>query len=147
MKYIFDTNILIHYLRRTPLSKKIDAQINPFASGNTLLLSIVSIGEIRSISIQNNWGASRLAALQNAFLDFVIVGIIGEDIIERYAEIDAYSQGKLPNRVLPTSSRNMGKNDLWIAATGSILKATLLTTDQDFDHLMGHFLDVIRFES
>lgn len=90
MKYIFDTNILIHYLRRTPLSKKIDAQINPFASGNTLLLSIVSIGEIRSISIQNNWGASRLAALQNAFLDFVIVGIIGEDIIERYAEIDAY---------------------------------------------------------
>lgn len=33
------------------------------------------------------------------------------------------------------SARNMGKNDLWIAATASALDLTLLTTDRDFDHL------------
>jgi predicted nuclease of predicted toxin-antitoxin system len=29
----------------------------------------------------------------------------------------------------------MGKNDLWIAAIASVLKAVILTTDADFDHL------------
>lgn len=36
----------------------------------------------------------------------------------------------------------MGKNDLWIAATTSVLKAKLLTTDNDFDHLDGVFFEV-----
>jgi len=51
-------------------------------------------------------------------------------IIERYAEIDAFSQNKLPKIPLGLSARNMGKNDLWIAATASILEAKLLTTDK-----------------
>jgi len=33
------------------------------------------------------------------------------------------------------TARNMGKNDLWIAATTHVLNATLVTTDKDFDHL------------
>ncbi len=40
------------------------------------------------------------------------------------------------------SARNMGKNDLWIAATAHILGAKLLTTDGDFNHLDGVFLDL-----
>jgi tRNA(fMet)-specific endonuclease VapC len=40
----------------------------------------------------------------------------------------------------------MGKNDLWIAATASVLKARLLTTDHDFDHLDGIFLDVLYID-
>ena len=62
--------------------------------------------------------------------------------IERYAEIDAFSQGKLKDRPLSISARNMGKNDLWIAATASILNATLLTTDLDFNHLHNVFLNL-----
>jgi len=33
----------------------------------------------------------------------------------------------------------MGKNDLWIAATAHILRATLVTTDKDFDHVQNFF--------
>jgi predicted nucleic acid-binding protein len=40
----------------------------------------------------------------------------------------------------------MGKNDLWIAATSSVLNATLLTTDGDFDHLNGAYLTVIKID-
>ncbi|MGI9065443.1 MAG: hypothetical protein ACR2HX_03440 [Pyrinomonadaceae bacterium] len=40
------------------------------------------------------------------------------------------------------TARVMGKNDLWIAATTSVLKAKLLTTDNDFDHLDGVFFEV-----
>jgi len=36
----------------------------------------------------------------------------------------------------------MGKNDLLIAATASVLNATLLTTDQDFNHLHNEFLNL-----
>lgn len=72
----------------------------------------------------------------------LIADINIEPIIESYAEIDAYSQNKLPGRPLPLTARNMGKNDLWIAATTSVLGATLLTTDTDFEHLNGLFLSV-----
>ena len=65
---------------------------------------------------------------------------------KKYGEIDAFSQGKLTNKKLKMSSRNMGKNDLWIAATASILNAKLITTDKDFDHLDKEYFDLIRVE-
>ncbi len=73
-----------------------------------------------------------------------MVDINSEQIIQRYAEIDAYSLSKDRKRPLPAgqTARVMGKNDLWIAATTSVLKATLVTTDHDFDHLDGVFLTV-----
>ena len=40
----------------------------------------------------------------------------------------------------------MGKNDVWIAATASVLDATLLTTDNDFDHLNKEFLTVAKID-
>lgn len=44
------------------------------------------------------------------------------------------------------TARQMGKNDLWIAATASVLKATLLTTDHDFDHLHTVFVEVVYID-
>jgi len=38
------------------------------------------------------------------------------------------------------SARNMGKNDLWIAATAYVTEATLLTMDKDFEHLKDVYL-------
>lgn len=69
-----------------------------------------------------------------------------ETIIERYAEIDAYSQGKLKGEKVDFSSRNMGKNDLWIAATASIFDLELITTDRDFEHLNPRFLKLTRID-
>ena len=74
----------------------------------------------------------------------IILDINSEDIIEAYAEIDAYSQGKLKTNSLSTTARNMGKNDLWIAATCHVTKAVLLTTDKDFDHLNNIFFILNR---
>jgi len=72
----------------------------------------------------------------------VVVDINTTEIIDRYAEIDAFSQGKLTRGNSSFSSRNMGKNDLWIAATVSILKVPLLTTDKDFDHLNNEYISL-----
>ncbi len=60
------------------------------------------------------------------------------EIVEIYAQVDAYSQGKLNNKPLPQglSARNMDKNDLWIAATSLYFDFELFTADNDFDHLV-----------
>lgn len=42
----------------------------------------------------------------------------------------------------PDGARNMGKNDLWIAACAKAAGATLLTTDKDFSHLSAQLLEV-----
>lgn len=76
------------------------------------------------------------------------VDISHDQIIRRYAEIDAYSLGRNSVKPLPKgrTARQMGKNDLWIAATASVLKAALLTTDHDFDHLDKVFGDVVYID-
>lgn len=76
----------------------------------------------------------------------IIADINSENILNRYAEIDAFSQGRLENRVSNFTARNMGKNDIWIAATASVLDAVLLTTDNDFDHLNEEFLSVAKID-
>ena len=143
MRYVLDTNILIHYLRESELASWIDNQYNPLdASVNEAILSVVSVGELKAIAKINHWGQKRLDKVELLCSELLITDINSEDLIERYAEIDAFSQGKLTGRPLSMTSRNMGKNDLWIAATASILGATLLTTDLDFNHLHHEFIDI-----
>jgi len=72
--------------------------------------------------------------------DVFTIDINFKEIIEKYGEIDAFSQGKLEGRPAGFSARNMGKNDLWIAATSSIYDMVLITTDKDFEHLDGEYL-------
>ncbi len=78
--------------------------------------------------------------------EFLIADINVESIIDKYAEIDAFSQNKLPENPLGSSPRNMGKNDIWIAATAAVLNAKLLTTDKDFQHLINKLVDVELIE-
>jgi predicted nucleic acid-binding protein len=142
MSYLFDTNIILHYLRESEVMQFVEAKYHPFDADNETWVSIISFGELRSLAIQNQWGKPRLERLSSFLGKLIPMDIYAEDIFERYAEIDAFSQDKYPAQPLGYSSRNMGKNDLWIAASASILGATFLTTDADFDHLNGLFLDV-----
>ena len=143
MNFIIDTKILVHYIRKDKFAEKLDVTFRPFAAGNRPVVPIVVFGEVKSIAMQNGWGAKKLALLDELLLK-VLRADITLEIVERYAEIDAFSQNKLANRPLSATSRNMGKNDLWIAATASVLKAKLLTADADFDHLDAVFLEVER---
>jgi len=110
---------------------------------NRNLISIVSVGELKSLSLRNNWGERRNQELDDALKDFITVDIRYMPIVMKYAEIDAFSQGKLKDKPLKMSSRNMGKNDLWIAATASLANARLITFDQDFEHLNKTYLELI----
>lgn len=143
MVFLFDTNCVLAYLRKNKLSHQIDKQFAPFSADNIPTLSAVSVGELKSIALQRQWSMGKVEELNEFLKLFRIFDINYSTILQRYAEIDAFSQDKLPNKSLGISSRNMGKNDLWIAATASIVEANLLTTDKDFNHLHNQFLEVI----
>jgi tRNA(fMet)-specific endonuclease VapC len=146
MNYLLDTNILVTYVRDTEVTRRLEDRLNLLNGENNLLVSVVSIGEIRSIAKQNNWGEKKISKIESIVEDFLITDINVETIIERYAEIDAYSQGKLKGEEATFSARNMGKNDLWIAATASIFDLELITTDKDFEHLNPKYLKLNRIE-
>jgi tRNA(fMet)-specific endonuclease VapC len=146
MNYLLDTNIILTYVRDTAVTRRLEDQLNLLTGEHNLIVSVVSIGEIRSIAKQNSWGYKRITELENIISDFLVTDINIETVIERYAEIDAYSQGKLKGEKVTFSSRNMGKNDLWIAATASVFDLEFLTTDGDFEHLNSKYLKLNKID-
>ncbi len=147
-RYLLDTNIVLAYLRGYPLYKKIEDDHQLSSPNAIILLSVVSKAELMSLGKQNTWGSQRMRKLSALLQRLVVIDINDADeaLLEAYSEIDAFSQGKLSNKQLGTSSRNMGKNDLWIAATAYVSKSTLITMDGDFDHLQGSFISVAKYE-
>jgi predicted nucleic acid-binding protein len=145
-KVLLDTGIVLGYARSAGYAEYVDKKFDIFA--NIPLVSVVSKGEIYSLAIQRNWGANKLKLLDDLLRRLPLVDINDDQIIRRYAEIDAYSLSKDSTKPLSKgqTARQMGKNDLWLAATASVLKATLLTTDHDFDHLDKVFVEVVYID-
>jgi len=111
---------------------------------------VVTKAELIAIAKRNNWGDKKLSDLNMLLADFAYSDIEynNTELLNAYASIDAFSQGKAPapnGQMLNNSSRNMGKNDLWIAAATHALEATLLTTDGDFDHLNDVYFKLKKF--
>ena len=130
---VFDTNVIVGLIRR-------ELELPPQA-----IISVVVAAELEAFSLKSDWGYQKIAVMRAMFDRFGVVEI-GEDLISTYARLDAYSQGKLYLEPLPArmSARNMGKNDLWIAATALFFDMELRTNDQDFDHLRPLGLRVVR---
>ncbi len=139
MAYLLDTNILIHLVRDDEMGKLAEKFIR---DESEVLISVVTVGEIKAIALQRKWAKNRLQILEKLFQRFLIADIHTEEIVNCYAEIDAFSQGKHPTLPLQVSARNMGKNDIWIAATTSVYGLTLLSTDNDFAHLADDFVQL-----
>ena len=140
MNYILDTNLVLTYLRDNLQARNLEKDLKLLSGKYNLIFSVVSVGELRSIAKRNNWGSKRIDAMFDILSDFLIADINVEDIIERYAEIDVFSQGRLSGKRVDFTARNMGKNDLWIAATASVLGIELITADKDFEDLNGKYL-------
>lgn len=149
MNLLLDTNLLLIYNRANEISQLIESDYSLFSEENNLAVSVVTVGEIKSILYQAGVGERRVKLLENRLNSLVKIRIDQKEIVEKYIEIDAFSQGRHKTLSADFSARNMGKNDLWIAATASALNLKLVTTDQDFDHLKDIFIELeyIDFEN
>ena len=146
---VIDTCTVIHIVKGTPQGISCITQIEKFDPSPNIIISVVSMAELHSFSIQNKWGKEKVQKLEK-FLEYVtIVNINAADraLLDAYVSIDGYSKRKLldpSGSLMPGSARKMGKNDLWIAATALVIDAPLVTTDGDFDHLNGVFMEIIK---
>jgi tRNA(fMet)-specific endonuclease VapC len=143
MNFLLDTNVLI-YLSKDFHSNLLANMVPP--DEDSLYVSIVTLAELRSIAFKNSWGNKKWTTIEK-FLNRSVLIEINENLLDTYVQIDSYSQLRNPSyKTYPFNTpRNMGKNDLWIAATAALLNLTLITTDKDFDHLDNVFLNVKRF--
>jgi len=94
-------------------------------------ISVASQAEIWVLADKHGWGQTKREALQTMLDNLVVVPIDGRAIVDAYVQIAA------TDRNHPAGSRNMGKNDIWIAATALHTHLPLLTTDRDFRFLNG----------
>lgn len=130
---VFDTNWVLQHIRR---GEALPARA---------VLPIVVVGELEAFALKADWGYQKVAFMQTLFERYPVVAIT-QELTGWYARLDAYSQNKLHSQPLPAglTARNMGKNDLWIAATALYLGLGLYTTDKDFDHLTPLGLHLIK---
>ena len=143
MRYLLDTNIILLRVRNNSYVKQFIVGQELFRQ-NDAIISVVSLGECLSIMGQNKWGIKKKVQFYQAISHMGIIPVKQQDLVQAYADIDQYSQGKLAS--VDFTPRNMGKNDLWIAATAYVTNATLVTTDKDFDHLNERFIKVIYLD-
>ena len=128
---IFDTNLLLNVIRKD------------LTASNRLVISIIVVGELEAFALKSDWGVQKVNRMNYLFTTYPIADIT-LPITRLYTQIDAFSQGKLKDRPLKSSARNMGKNDLWIAATALYLDMELHTTDNDFNHLSALGLRLVK---
>ena len=129
----FDTNLIIEHIRRL---ERLPAQA---------IIPMVVAGELEAFALKADWGYQKVTFLQS-ILDYYPLVEVSRTLISLYAQVDAFSQGLLRSIPLPPgmSSRNMGKNDLWIAATALYFDMELHSTDKDFDHLPAFGLRLVK---
>ncbi|MGB3780410.1 MAG: PIN domain-containing protein, partial [Tunicatimonas sp.] len=96
MNYVLDTNVLLFYLRDAKTKAHIEQRYAPFSLANNPIISVVTIGELRALARRNQWGGKRLQAVESLTTKLIIVDIKYEPILDYYDEIDAFSQGTLP---------------------------------------------------
>ncbi|MFK7948360.1 MAG: PIN domain-containing protein, partial [Saprospiraceae bacterium] len=94
MTYFLDTNIFISFVKNRSFRDFFKERYGH--NENNLMTSVIVDGEILSFITRHKWGFNKRRILNNIFNQAIITPIKVKRIIELYAEIDAYSQGKHP---------------------------------------------------
>jgi tRNA(fMet)-specific endonuclease VapC len=128
---IYDTNLLLTAIRKD------------FTVPSRLIIPIVVVGELQALALKSDWGIQKINRMKRLLNSYPIADLT-LPVTEVYAKVDAFSQNKIKDQPLGMSARNMGKNDIWIAATALYLDMELHTTDNDFDHLPALGLRLIK---
>jgi len=138
---LLDTSVLVHLIRQSHIGRQIEADHDLASRPERPLVSFVTLGEARALALKLGWGADKTRRLDDLLYQLVVVNINQGDILEHYATLDHHTEK------VARPARQMGKNDLWIAAPASALSAVLVTTDGDFDHLAPRFFHRVKVDS
>jgi len=145
-KFVLDTGIILHYVRQTDLSQKIESELNLLSPKVLPLIASVSIGEIEGFMQRRKWGEKKIKRFKSLISKIVVIDLAAEDekLMKSYATLWNYSKNSLPDQKLGKSI-GIGQNDVWIAALAKTANAELVTSDSDFEHLNNTWITVHKF--
>ncbi|GAB3219507.1 type II toxin-antitoxin system VapC family toxin [Algoriphagus aestuariicola] len=147
-KVLLDTSLILHYMRGDATFRKIEEEHHLLTdAGSIILLSAISIGEIEGFFLRKNYGEKQTQRWRKLLEKSIILSIDGRDekLMKAYAAIQAYCQNNHPH-LNAGKSQIIGQNDIWIAATASVVNATLFTKDNDFVHLKESFIELVKID-
>ena len=138
-RFLLDTSILLGFVREAPWALQVRTKFDLGDEETMVFTSIICQGELLALAEKNGWGESKRTKLEAVLAGFPMLDISRKSILSAYALIDAWTHGKPVTSSVqtppPKPAVSMTQNDLWIAATAHASRATLLSTDKDFDHL------------
>ena len=145
-RFLLDTNILLGLVRSAPWALAADEKLALSASDVVSCTSVICQGELLALAEKFGWGQLKRTHLERVLFRLPVVGIDHPDVLRAYALIDAWTHGKIvdaPGAAPPPKpARPMQQNDLWVAATAHATGFVLLSTDMDFHHLQGVWLNL-----
>ena len=148
--YLLDTNMLLGFTRKATWATR---AYEAYSLGDTetmVCTSVICQGEILALAEKNGWGENKRTELDKVLKEIPTLDVNKQSILVAYALIDAWTHGKAvasPRDIPPPRPAvTMKQNDLWIAATAHVSRATLLSTDSDFNHLNNVWLNFVYIE-
>ena len=146
-RFLLDTNMLLGFAREAPWARWANEEFRFGATETMVLTSVVCRGEILALAEKRGWGRRSRMNLEDILNRFPTLDINRQPILNAYARIDAWTHGRAVDSpgdtAPPKPAIAMTQNDLWIAATAHVSRTTLLSTDKDFDHLDGVWLQSV----
>ena len=132
----------VQVLRGNQYAQAIEELYQLTAGQHECYVATITLGELDAAAKKSGYSARKIERINRFIARTNILGIDTQQIIEAYGDVDAFSQGKTTLTPQDFAPRNMGKNDIWLAAIAHVYKLTLLTTDKDFVHLAGSLIDL-----
>lgn len=136
---VLDTNVLVHIGRGKEVKDWLEHTLKLLSRPRRCIVSRVTHAEMAVFMADNAWGAKRDEFMRKLLDAVITVEITAPGVQDAYVDLD------LRSRRHPPGAIKMKKNDLWIAATTRAIKGTLITSDNDFDHLHPAGIRVARY--
>ena len=132
---VIDTNIASALLVQGPLAAKYSQHV----AGRRLVISFVTVAELRYGALNGKWGQAKKDALEEKIQSMIVVGS-DNDLTTTHAQLREHCRSSghgLHNKI--------HEADRWIAATALRHGLTLVSDDKIFDNVVG--LNNIRVEA
>jgi predicted nucleic acid-binding protein len=138
-RYLLDTCVLVHLIRRDETGLAIGNHFDLWnAEATELNVSVVTVGELRSLAEQWDWGAMNRKSMERTLKRVYVIDIHHEEALRIYGNIDAHS--------IKIGKKMVSENDVWIAACANVQGLTLLSIDGDFTHLNPNYVTFVHID-
>lgn len=137
---VLDTNALIYIGRGSDVCAWFESTWKLLSRKRRCVVSRVSHAEMAAFMARNGWSAKKEAVIAKLLAGVITVEITAPGLQDAYVALDVASAKH------PSGAKNMGKHDLWIAATTKAVNGILVTCDPDFDHLSPGFIKLAKYD-